>query len=115
MVKRPPLSLTSKLLLFLSLQTVWFVLSCSSPPPINENRPLWRDNDNQPIAEPEFQEPPLAWMSFKRTGPDQLRELLDIDRNIRKLTGHPAQAKNTNSYDEVPNSQSRIVSIKHPS
>ncbi len=82
----------------------WLVVSCSAPPNLGKEQPVWRDNDNQPIAEPEFSEPSLIWLAFKRTGPDQVKELLDLDRNFRKLTGHPTQAKNTNSYDEVPNS-----------
>ena len=89
-------------LIFLSLSFV--LCSCGQPPTVKEEGPFWKDNDSKAIAEPAFDEPSLAWVSFKRTVPDQFLELLDIDRNIRKLLGRPVQAKNTNAFDEVPNS-----------
>lgn len=79
-------------------------VSCSKPPVLNPEGPYWLDNDTKPIPEPNYEEPNLMWMTIKRTSFDQLNELLDLDRNIRKLSGNPTQAKNTNSLDEVPNS-----------
>ena len=78
--------------------------SCGPKPHLNTDAPYWKDNDAEPMPEPEFDEPSRIWIAFKRTGPDQLLELLDLDRNVRKLTGRATPAKNTNSYDEVPNS-----------
>jgi hypothetical protein len=66
--------------------------------------PFWKDDDNKGIPEPPFDEPSLVWTTVKRTTNDQLLELLDVDRNIRKISGNPTQAKNTNCFDEVPNS-----------
>ncbi len=80
------------------------VSSCSTPPRINDEGPYWKDDDNKGIPEPPFEEPSLIWTNLKRTTNDQLLELLDLDRNIRKISGNPTQAKNTNCFDEVPNS-----------
>lgn len=79
-------------------------LSCAHNPHINPEGPFWKDDDTKAIPEPEYDEPSLIWLSFQRTTTDQLFELLDIDRNIRKISGKPTQAKNSNCYDEVPNS-----------
>ncbi|MCP4570324.1 MAG: hypothetical protein GY841_22310 [FCB group bacterium] len=79
-------------------------LSCASKPQVNPEGPYWTDNDRQPIPEPEFKEPPLIWTSVDRTVFDQTLELLDLDRGLRKLSGRPTQAQNTNCLDEVPNS-----------
>jgi hypothetical protein len=78
--------------------------SCGGPPAYNEAGPYWRDNDTAAIPEPEFTEPSLVWTTVKRTFFDQWLELLDLDRNVRKIAGNPTPAKNTNAFDEVPNS-----------
>jgi hypothetical protein len=78
--------------------------SCGHKPTIDPAEPRWADNDRQSIAEPEWHEPSLVWTSIDRTSFDQAVELLDIDRNTRKLVGRPGQATNINSFDEVPNS-----------
>lgn len=84
--------------------TVLILQSCARSPVLNPEEPYWLDNDTKPIPEPDFEEPNLMWTTIKRTSFDQLIELLDLDRNVRKLSGHPTQAKNINSFDEVPNS-----------
>lgn len=94
----------TRIVTYLALCSGALVFSCASPPNAPTEGPVWRDKDTAPIPEPEFSEPSLVWISFKRSGPEQLRELLDVDRNLRKLVGAPTQAKNTNSFDEVPNS-----------
>ena len=91
------------IVMVLLLMTMIFP-SCSHPPKINIEGPYWKDDDNKGIPEPTFDEPSLVWMTIKRTTNDQLLELLDLDRNVRKLSGNPTQAKNTNCFDEVPNS-----------
>lgn len=83
---------------------IMIVSSCSYRPQINPEGPYWKDDDNKGIPEPPFDEPSLVWMTVKRTTNDQLLELLDLDRNFRKISGNPTQAKNTNCFDEVPNS-----------
>ncbi|TDI74021.1 MAG: hypothetical protein E2O84_06475, partial [Bacteroidetes bacterium] len=80
------------------------VLSCSHHPHVNLDGPYWKDDDTKAIAEPSFEETNIIWTSVKRTTFDQGLELMDFDRNVRKLFGNPTQAKNTNSFDEVPNS-----------
>lgn len=80
------------------------VSSCSHRPHVNLEGPYWKDDDNKGIPEPPFDEPSLIWTTLERTTNDQLLELLDIDRNVRKISGNPTQAKNTNCFDEVPNS-----------
>ncbi|MCP4705445.1 MAG: hypothetical protein GY865_12650, partial [candidate division Zixibacteria bacterium] len=73
--------------------------SCSSPPALNPEEPYWLDNDKKPIPEPNYKEPNLMWMTIKRTSFDQLNEILDIDRDIRKIAGNMTKAKNVNSLD----------------
>ncbi len=80
------------------------LLSCSQAPNIQPEGPYWVDNDRKDIPEPSYQDPNLLWMSLKRSFFDQIIQGLDMARNARKLTGHPHQAVNINSYDEVPNS-----------
>lgn len=79
-------------------------LSCASKPQVNPEGPYWSDNDRQPIPEPEFNEPSLVWTSIDRSTFDQTLNLLDLDRNLRRLSGRPTPAKNINCFDEVPNS-----------
>ncbi|UCE25504.1 MAG: hypothetical protein JSU74_05510 [Candidatus Zixiibacteriota bacterium] len=81
-----------------------FLASCANHPKINAEGPYWKDDDMKGIPEPEYEEPSLVWTSLKRTLSDQAIELLDMDRNVRKIAGRPVQAKNTNCFDEVPNS-----------
>lgn len=86
------------------LLSALLLAACGPAPHLNTDGPHWKDRDTRPIPEPKWEEPSLNWMAFKRSGPDQLLEFLDLDRDVRKLTGRPTQAKNINSYDEVPNS-----------
>ena len=89
-------------LVFLLLIAI--VSSCSHRPKINPEGPYWKDDDDKGIPEPPHAEPSLVWTVVKRTTNDQLLEILDMDRNVRKLFGNPTQAKNTNCFDEAPNS-----------
>ena len=82
-----------------------FLMACAAnKPALNSEGPYWKDDDRKPIPEPEFYEPNLIWTSVDRSLFDQGLELLDLDRTVRKYSGNPTQAMNTNSYDEVPNS-----------
>ncbi len=91
-------------------QSMLFVLfgliltSCAHRPNLNPEGPYWVDNDRKAVPEPEYDEPSLMWTSIDRATFDQTLELLDIDRDIRKISGRPIQALNVNSFDEVPNS-----------
>lgn len=80
------------------------VASCSQRPSINPEGPYWKDDDCKPIPEPAFREPGLLWTSIDRSLFDQTLELLDMDRNVRKVTGKMDEAMNANSFDEVTNS-----------
>ena len=62
------------------------------------------DHDRQTVAQPEVADPVLAWQSLDKTVWRQGEELLDIDRDFRKLFGRPKEAFNINRFDEVPNS-----------
>ncbi len=81
------------------------VSSCSSnhlqykPGPVRTD-----DNDRQNIPEPGVSDPVLAWQSLDRSAWQQGEELLDIDRDFRKLIGRPKESYNMNRFDEVPNS-----------
>lgn len=78
--------------------------SCGSPPQIDPEGPFWIDDDQRNIDEPKFHEPDLAWTVIDRTAFDPGLKWLDLERDIRILTGHREQAANINSFDEVPNS-----------
>lgn len=78
--------------------------SCASKPKLNLEGPYWKDNDRKPIPEPKFDEPNLMWTSVDRSIFDQGLELLDLDRNVRKVSGRMTEAKNVNCFDELPNS-----------
>lgn len=97
------LGVSNKLTSLTALFIVIAFVSCSHPPKVNTEGPYWKDNDRKGIAEPPFYEPSLGWVITERIVFDQALELLDLDRNVRKLSGNPTQAKNTNSFDEVPN------------
>lgn len=90
-------------MILIVISTIIALASCSHPPDVNAEGPYWKDNDRKGIAEPPFYEPSLGWIITERTVFDQALELLDLDRNVRKLSGNPTQAKNRNSFDEVPN------------
>jgi hypothetical protein len=79
------------------------LLGCASRPHTNLAGPYWKDNDTKPIPEPEFEEPLLLWLSIQRSTFDQTLELLDLDRNVRKISGRMTPAMNVNCLDEVPN------------
>lgn len=91
-------------LIIRSLPMLLLILGCASHPPRVAEEAFWKDDDTKGIPEPKFDEPWLVWTTAERSSSDQLLELLDLDRNIRKLTGNPTQAKNRNCLDEVPNS-----------
>jgi hypothetical protein len=73
-------------------------------PDLSPEDPFWRDNDTRHIPEPKAVDPSIAWDALRRSTFDQLRQILDLDRGLRDLTGDPYQSYNINSYDEVPNS-----------
>lgn len=62
------------------------------------------EHDRQNIPEPEVKDPVLAWQSMDRTFWRQGEELLDLDRDFRKLVGRPKEAFNINRFDGVSNS-----------
>lgn len=107
-------SATGLMMLPLMLMTA-IISSCSHHPHVNADGPYWKDDDNKGIAEPSWEEPPIIWTTIKRTSFDQAIELMDADRNVRKIFGNPTQAKNTNCFDEVPNSSWFTNRHGHPS
>jgi hypothetical protein len=81
------------------------LIGCTSTAPkFGPDDPHWRDNDDLDIDDPGSTDPDLIWQSIDRTVFDQAEELLDMDRDIRKLTGNMTEAMNVNSFDELPNS-----------
>lgn len=94
----------NRLLAPAALTALLLLGSCGTKPQLEPEGPYWVEADREPIPEPEYREPNLAWISTRRTLFDQGQELLDMGRNFRKLSGNPRQAVNINSYDEVPNS-----------
>lgn len=88
----------------LLLLSFTLLTGCANHPPKIAEEAYWKDDDTKGIPEPKFDEPSLIWTTAERSSSDQLLELLDLDRDIRKLTGNPTQAKNINCLDEVPNS-----------
>ncbi len=66
--------------------------------------PHWKDADTENIPDPGKRGPNLIWETVERTGFEQIDQLLDLDRSLRKVSGNSRQAWNINSFDEVPNS-----------
>ncbi len=64
----------------------------------------WVDNDSKPTPEPEFHAPSIAWDAVHRMTFDQMTQHLDLERDLRDITGRPLQSLNINTFDEVPNS-----------
>lgn len=79
-------------------------VSCAGHRQFTPDRVHWKDRDDRGIDDLGYRDPSLVWQSIDRSIFDQATELLDLDRNVRKLSGNPSQAANINSYDEVPNS-----------
>jgi hypothetical protein len=71
---------------------------------LGPEHPYWQDADRRAVADPGKREPSLLWQTADRTSFEQTDQLLDIDRSLRKISGHPKQSYNHNSFDEVPNS-----------
>lgn len=91
-------SLLAVLLLLASM------VGCGGPPALDPEDPHWKDLDAKPIPEPEYKERSVAWDAVKRSTFDQVRQVLDIDRTVRSISGKKKQSWNINSFDEVPNS-----------
>jgi hypothetical protein len=99
------IKLTMNLRTLIVLACVATLAACAgNKPKVNMDGPFWKENDRKPISEPKLREPNLLWTSVDRTLFDQSLELLDVDRSVRKISGHMTKAVNTNVYDEVPNS-----------
>lgn len=62
------------------------------------------EHDNQTIPAPKLADPVLAWQSLDRSVWEQGEQLLDMDRNFRKLIGRPREAYNMTRFDGVANS-----------
>lgn len=86
-----------------SLATI-LLLSCGSSRSFRANDPHWRDNDSKNIADPGKRGPLLVWETIDRTLFEQTEQFFEFRRTFHKLSGHPEQAHNINSFDEVPNS-----------
>ncbi|MCH9030995.1 MAG: hypothetical protein IIB00_01865 [candidate division Zixibacteria bacterium] len=92
------------LLILLTLIAGTFLSCGSGKYGFHPDNIYWRDDDKQNIPEPKKIDRKLAWVSINRTGFDQIEEMLDIERNLNKLSGSPKQSYNINSFDEAPNS-----------
>lgn len=92
------------LVIISSLLLVLIISSCATQKHMRKDAPYLYDDDNKNINEPASRKPSLMLTSVDRTFFDQMEEMFDIERSFRKLFGHPQQALNINSYDEVPNS-----------
>ena len=99
----PALAKLSKQFLIISIFG-GLLVSCAPKPIINLADPYWVDDDRKPIPEVEFDEPNLWWTAVDRSIFDQGLNSLDLDRRVRNISGNMTQAKNVNSFDEVPNS-----------
>ncbi len=78
--------------------------SCATDRQLRKEGPFLQDDDKRDIPEPASSDYNLAWDTFERSVFEQGDQLFDLDRNLCKLFGCPKQAKNINSFDEVPNS-----------
>ena len=80
---------------------ILFASSCSNlqPPPQSY---LYRDDN--PIPQPKKRNPSLVVEILDKSISHQVKQLFDLPRTVRKLTGHPYQALNVDVFDEVPNS-----------
>lgn len=92
-----------KILIFMTILTVLagFMLGCGAgkfqiPDPIPD--------DQRPGPEPEEQEINIPSMAFNRQVATQIKQSLDLSRQIRNLIGRPKEAYNVTAFDEVANS-----------
>ncbi len=81
------------------------IVSCSNkaPKPGPEG-PAWVDADRKHIPKPDYHEELLIWSQVERSFFDQLYQSVDIERQWRNVTGNADEARNINTFDEVPNS-----------
>lgn len=103
MSKSKKINNTLYLFILLNIITIIFI-SCANHLIINDEAPVWKDNDKKPIKEPKVNKPSIDWNSVNRSTFDPLLQLLDLKGNFKKLANAPQQAINVNSLDEVPNS-----------
>jgi hypothetical protein len=97
--------ISNSVYLFIILNVIILILiSCTSHLIINDEAPVWKDNDKKPIKEPKINNPSIDWISVNRSTFDPLLQILDFKRHFKKLANVPQQALNVNSLDEVPNS-----------
>ena len=94
------LSIVIALLLFL----ISMFSGCAARRAITPDMPYWKDADRKDIPEPKERDPALAWTSINRSAFDQLKQGVDVERNLRILSSNRKESHNINSYDEVPNS-----------
>ncbi|UCD63487.1 MAG: hypothetical protein JSW34_12175 [Candidatus Zixiibacteriota bacterium] len=85
-----------------ALMLVLVLGSCTAQRQLRKEGAYKCDNDTRDIPEPGTRKPKLYWDSIERTLFNQGEQLLDMERNFRKLFGRPEQARNINSLDEVP-------------
>ncbi len=93
----------SKITGLLQLIFLIIIVSCSGPARFIPPPPLPDDRNHVP-ASPESKKINTIFDSIDKVSAQQLKESLDIARQLRNLSGSPKEALNVNAFGEVPNS-----------
>ncbi|UCC81073.1 MAG: hypothetical protein JSW64_06865 [Candidatus Zixiibacteriota bacterium] len=93
----------SKITGLLNLIFLIVIVSCSGPARFIPPPPLPDDRNHVP-ASPESKKINTIFDSIDKVTAQQLKESLDIARQLRNLSGSPKEALNVNAFGEVPNS-----------